>query len=533
MQRMMLPLQTRQVPRLAVLAVAVAIGACETIEKSTSAVGETLGIDARSVVPDEGTVLENYEPSGFDYGAITRDREKSLALVRGQGRGLLHAPALSSYVNGVLARILEVAPEPGIPARAYIVDSGSINASATPSGEIFLPLGLLSNLDTEDELAFVLAHELSHIIFRHHESDWLVEAESHALEGIAVGYDIMGSSDPLQSSAPVQSAEAQDSLSEFMVIGEASLLLSEDVIAPSWTRGQEDEADLLGLDMVAEAGYSIDPIFTLLGKLAAAQAQLEQSKGTPRQRFARHLSVQLGTPGMEDHIATAITEASSALKRAFGRAHRTPEERNEFLLEYSLRYLEPPPQPVPVAWSTKGPRPAEDAYNRDAILAVFDHYAAASEALTALRESRLDKAVALAGDAVSEPTRHATFPRLVFHDIRERQGRIQNARENLNLAMRGEEVALLTYFKAIEYPRRRGDWQGALGLVEEARARLGDPPQLLPLRIELYRRLGRNREADQLVLKCRLEYPGALARACERGQQGASTGQSGRPGTVG
>ncbi|PJF20409.1 MAG: peptidase M48 Ste24p, partial [Phototrophicales bacterium] len=49
----------------------------------------------------------------------------------------------------------------------YVLDSDVINAFALPGGPVFITTGLLFELETEDEVAGVIAHEIVHILARH------------------------------------------------------------------------------------------------------------------------------------------------------------------------------------------------------------------------------------------------------------------------------------------------------------------------------------------------------------------------------
>ena len=78
-------------------------------------------------------------------------------------------PALTSYLNKILTALVVNSPRPAAynGFSAAILDSDTINAFATPAGHIFVTRGLLNAAKSEDALAAVLAHELSHIQLRH------------------------------------------------------------------------------------------------------------------------------------------------------------------------------------------------------------------------------------------------------------------------------------------------------------------------------------------------------------------------------
>ncbi|MEL6968732.1 MAG: M48 family metallopeptidase [Bacteroidota bacterium] len=75
--------------------------------------------------------------------------------------------AAEVYINEILKRVVpeELQGHPYL--RAYLVKEGSQNAFMTPSGMLFIHIGLLDDLPTEGSLAAVLAHELAHYTLRH------------------------------------------------------------------------------------------------------------------------------------------------------------------------------------------------------------------------------------------------------------------------------------------------------------------------------------------------------------------------------
>lgn len=81
--------------------------------------------------------------------------------------GFVNDPALSEYVRGIGLRLAHVSERPNLPWTYHIVHDPSVNAFAAPGGFIFVYQGLLQFRQSEEELAFVLAHETTHIAHRH------------------------------------------------------------------------------------------------------------------------------------------------------------------------------------------------------------------------------------------------------------------------------------------------------------------------------------------------------------------------------
>ncbi len=103
----------------------------------------------------------------IDYNS-ERTIGESLAL-EGFGRyGMpLKNPALQEYVNLVGMAVARNSLRPEIPYSFVVVDSPLQNAFACPGGIIFLSAGLLNTIETESQLAGILAHEVAHVGHKH------------------------------------------------------------------------------------------------------------------------------------------------------------------------------------------------------------------------------------------------------------------------------------------------------------------------------------------------------------------------------
>lgn len=219
--------------------------------------GDTDGSDTRVADRSQRAPLRNFMVSllaillsACATSIITPELEQELgsqisAEVEEQ-MGLYQDPDLRGYVQAVGSRLVAALPETPYRFHFDIVDQGEPNAFASPGGYVFVSRGLLAQMNSEDELAGVLAHEISHVTQRHHAKQVgrSVRAELMTLPGKAVGV--------------VNKSWGQS-------IAEAG-----EIYLASYSRSQETEADKFGMRLAAGAGY--DPI-----QLAAALEGIEHS----------------------------------------------------------------------------------------------------------------------------------------------------------------------------------------------------------------------------------------------------------------
>lgn len=119
-----------------------------------------------------------------------------------------------------------------------LADPKTINAFALPGGQIFITLGLLNKLETEAQLAGVLAHETGHVIERH-SAQQMATGELGQILVMATG---VGASDANHPS------HAQAAAAVANIINQVTQL--------RYSRKDELQADQWGLRLMAEAGYN-------------------------------------------------------------------------------------------------------------------------------------------------------------------------------------------------------------------------------------------------------------------------------------
>jgi predicted Zn-dependent protease len=174
---------------------------------------------------------------------VTEAQEKKLGDAEAkrveQEMGLVEAPEINAYVRAVGARLALHSPRQGVEYRFAIVDDAMLNAFALPGGHVYVTRGLLSRLNSEDELANVIGHEIGHVAGRH-----AVQRATRAA--------------PLSVATGIPAAAVGLVLPDVgRAIGDLGQLANSMALAP-YSRGQETDSDRLGQDMAAASGW--DPL---------------------------------------------------------------------------------------------------------------------------------------------------------------------------------------------------------------------------------------------------------------------------------
>jgi beta-barrel assembly-enhancing protease len=81
--------------------------------------------------------------------------------------GFTNDPAETKHVTEIGLRLAHVSERPNLPWTYHILNDKQVNALAAPGGFIFVTAGLLKFVKSDNELAFVLGHETTHVAHRH------------------------------------------------------------------------------------------------------------------------------------------------------------------------------------------------------------------------------------------------------------------------------------------------------------------------------------------------------------------------------
>ncbi len=191
--------------------------------------------------------LARFEPvtckNAFTPEQEIAEGQKVAAQVYRQMPVLPENDPITQYVQDLGARLVQFAPpSPGVaqkwPFNFHVVASSEINAFALPGGSVFVNLGTVQAADTEAQLAGVMAHEISHVVMRHSTCN----LTKQRTRGIFYGLGALGSAILLGNGAAGQLAQQGIGMGQ-----------SLDFLHMS--RGDEQQADLLGTDILYNAGY--------------------------------------------------------------------------------------------------------------------------------------------------------------------------------------------------------------------------------------------------------------------------------------
>lgn len=186
----------------------------------------------------------------------------------------LDDPVLLDYLNSLWQPLVKVAKERGdigdelgtFAFEAFLVRDKSVNAFALPGGFVGVHLGLISMTATRDELASVLAHELTHVTQRHIARSMNVGARQSMI-GLATM--ILG----VIAASRSNSGDAANAL----ITGGQAVAVQGQL---NFSRDMEREADRIGFSLLSGAGFSPGGMAAMFEKLDYA-SRLNDSNSYP------------------------------------------------------------------------------------------------------------------------------------------------------------------------------------------------------------------------------------------------------------
>jgi predicted Zn-dependent protease len=213
------------------------------------------------------------QQAGVQYDEMTRQAASKRALL-----GPDHPQTVR--MRAIAQRLLPFANKFNERAKDWkwevnVLDSPQVNAFCMPGGKIAVFTGILQKLQlTDDEAAMVMGHEIGHALYEH--------ARARAGKSMGLG--------AVRAVAGLIFGQLGD------IVGAAGGSLA----SLKFSRGDETQADLIGLELAARAGFDPRAGITLWQKMSKA------SQGAPPQWMSTHPSGETRIKAIKDHIPEVI-----------------------------------------------------------------------------------------------------------------------------------------------------------------------------------------------------------------------------------
>jgi len=193
-----------------------------------------------------GALICSLAPAQADLFSVSPDKERKLG--QEAAAEIEKSPAIVSgpvedWVQRVGAKLVAVS-NPEFQYSFHVIDSPEINAFCLPGGHVYVYTGLRKIVRTDDELAAVLAHEITHAENHHYAK----QSKKSNTRGsiLTIGSILLG----------------------LPGIGQAAVGILDASMSAKYSRSNEYEADSVGLARMQRAGFKGEAMVTVLDRLA-------------------------------------------------------------------------------------------------------------------------------------------------------------------------------------------------------------------------------------------------------------------------
>ncbi len=165
--------------------------------------------------------------------------------------GLYDDKDLAAYIDQLGQSIAGVSQRTNLDYTFRLLDTPMVNAFALPGGYLYVTRGILAFMNSEDEIAGIMGHEVGHVVGRH-------SAKQMSRSVVASGFGILST---VSRVLPTAGALLQ-------APGQIALL--------KYSRDQEEQADLLGVEYSTRLGYDavqMAGFFETLGRMSEGDGQ--------------------------------------------------------------------------------------------------------------------------------------------------------------------------------------------------------------------------------------------------------------------
>ena len=246
---------------LAVLAGCAGPAATPTSANGPSALARTTPLPRASKVPTSAVDKLGGNPAS--RCPARTDAEYQQSYLSGTTLGIIDDPIVVGYMSSVATELLNEVPGQRPVIKIFLTADANISRFSEKECSIFISLEFVRLARNADEIAAVLAHEISHILLGHFSDQALFNSLA-VMGNLAYAALALGS-----GGGTVTMAQALGMVAPSMG-GEAIAALGH----PAWSRDQELEADQLGAELMIRAGYDTAGI---ADSLEVAEAMENQS----------------------------------------------------------------------------------------------------------------------------------------------------------------------------------------------------------------------------------------------------------------
>ena len=490
----------------------------------------------------ETPVIESAESLEVDYSRFEQRRQQAAEQASGREdfavpggfadptfpasigtAAVISDPDMNHRLATVVEQLLEHWPREAPAINITVTDSAVPSPAVTPGATIVMPRGFLEMSKSLDELHFVVAHEMAHVLLDHFRdaddqretrenlSTMRQSVERLEREHLTLRHD----DEPVDASSALETVELN------------LLLGNQYIFGPAFNRRQELEADRLGLDLAVRAGFGFIGAYKSIQRIMALQKQARERYEERCGKIDRFWTDRLidavperwrslggGDAGSEEPDP-ACAASENVLEAAFDQSsHPDPEQRWEAIQQY-----------VDAFYSDMALTVQHESENNLVNLispnGTLARSGMAGQAIDKLEAGELGEAERLAYASLDGSADPTPLPRWAMYRVRRTQharapeaGYLPRAITNLEIAVDGGFAPRRMHLALAEEYAGLGRYEDAVAVLDGAASQFNDPEAYYPMRIRWLVRAGRDQRVEAVLDRCRQTGDSGLIARC-------------------
>lgn len=506
----------------AVLGLMAALSGCESMPTLPSnVVTQTFNMD---------TPANTLELKPAPDARVWVDGAQEVINNRASGYGLVHLPQVQTYLDGLLQKIRTEAGVPQWPGKVYISASSDLNAYTQGSGNVYISLGLLAQMENEDELIGVLAHEFAHTYLQYAE---LQEAALNPQKDSEISSIVNTIGQNLQHTGVAKNPKQEKAMRN------ASTLLSayqmgRSLVGPAWSRAQEHAADDMAVQLSIRLGYSVtDGWIKALERTMAYDKQAEVIQNKQREALNQSFNnvrdaalSQVGSQNfganmgnmLSQELVGNLTGAGKDLAQMFTSSHPDTAARIARISALNDKLMgsdRPRPQSRQRDWSK--------IKKTRAVQAMFASYLNAAQAQALLGTSPDSEVIKIARKSLVQETQGHAMPALLGWQVNRNDPALLRA---LQANMKSpQHRAWKSYVLYAEHLLAQNKKRDAQKVMDDGFQHFKASPLAWQDYIRLQAQLNNTAKANQMAAECGQKFQ-PYAQGCLRAAVPAPTVQA-------